>query len=232
MKIALIANLAGGVGRTSITHSLATAIAEYGKRAIAIDADPAATLTYFCGIENPRYSTRELFDGDQKLENILVKTSERFSLIPGASRLLYTDFSALKNLKAELSEFDFVLIDSPAGPNSLIAPLIEIADEVIIPVDGSIHSVRGALNLLDFIRRSPNKPLVRALENRVIAWDPELKANFSADFKLLEISIGIDNALGVAQLSTRSALSEAPHSQISSDFRELAYLLLEEVGAL
>lgn len=78
MKIALIANLAGGVGRTSITHSLATAIAEYGKRALAIDCDPSATLTYLCGVENPRFSTRELFDGEQKLENIAVKSEERF----------------------------------------------------------------------------------------------------------------------------------------------------------
>ena len=232
MKIALIANLAGGVGRTSITHSLATAIAEYGKRALAIDCDPSATLTYLCGVENPRFSTRELFDGEQKLENIAVKSEERFSLIPGASRLLYTEFSHLKNIKTELSEFDFVLIDSPGGPSSLIAPLIELADEVIIPVDGSIHSVRGALNLLDFIRRSPKKPQVRALENRALTWDLELKANFAADFKLFDISVCDDKALNEAQLSTRSVLSHSPHSQISSDFRELAYLLLEEVGAL
>jgi chromosome partitioning protein len=232
MKIALIANLAGGVGRTSITHCLATAIAEYGKQALAIDCDPSATLTFLCGVENPRFSSRELFDGEQKLENIAVKSGERFSLIPGASRLLYTEFSHLKNLRAELNDFDFVLIDSPGGPSTLIAPLIELADEVIIPVDGSIHSVRGALNLLDFIRRSPNKPQVRALENRARTWELELKANFTADFKLFEIAISNDNALCEAQLSTRSVLSEAPHSQISSDFRELAYLLLEEVGAL
>lgn len=232
MKIALVANLAGGVGRTSIAHSLATAIAEYGKRSLVIDADPAATLTFLCGVENPRYSSKELFDGAQKLANIAVKSSERFSLVPGASRLLYTDFSASKNLHSEFEEFDFILIDSPSGPNSLIAPLLELANQVIIPVDGSIHSVRGGLNLLDFIRNSSNKPLVRALENRVSSWDPELKANFKADFKVIEVSISNDPALSGAQISTRSVLSESPHSQIASEFRELAYLLLEEIGLL
>lgn len=232
MNIALVANLAGGVGRTSITHSLATAIAEYGKRALVIDADPAATLTFLCGIENPRYSTRELFDGAQDIENVAVKSSERFSIIPGASRLLYTEFGALKNLREKLSDFDFLLIDSPSGPNSLIGPLLEFADQVIIPVDGTIHSVRGALNLLDFVRKSSKKPQVRALENRVSEWNLELKANFSADFKLIEVAISLDPALPTAQLSTRSVLSESPHSQIASDFRELAYLLLEEVGLL
>lgn len=232
MKLILVANLAGGVGKTSIVHSLATAITEYGKRALAIDADPAATLTFLCGIENPRYSTRELFDGDQKLENVVVKSGDRFSLIPGASRLLYTEFAGAKSLRESLNDFDVVLIDSPTGPNSLIAPLVEMADEVIVPVDGSIHSVRGALNLLDFIRRSSNKPQVRALENRSITWDQDLRANFLADFQVLEILINNDPTLNSAQLSTRSVLSESPHSQIASDFRELAYLLLEEMGLL
>lgn len=232
MKLILVANLAGGVGKTSIVHSLATAITEYGKRALAIDADPAATLTFLCGIENPRYSTRELFDGDQKLENVVVKSGDRFSLIPGASRLLYTEFAGAKSLRESLNDFDVVLIDSPTGPNSLIAPLVEMADEVIVPVDGSIHSVRGSLNLLDFIRRSSNKPQVRALENRSITWDQDLRANFLADFQVLEILINNDPTLNSAQLSTRSVLSESPHSQIASDFRELAYLLLEEMGLL
>ncbi len=232
MKLILVANLAGGVGKTSIVHSLATAITEYGKRALAIDADPAATLTFLCGIENPRYSTRELFDGDQKLENVVVKSGDRFSLIPGASRLLYTEFAGAKSLRESLNDFDVVLIDSPTGPNSLIAPLVEMADEVIVPVDGSIHSVRGALNLLDFIRRSSNKPQVRALENRSITWDQDLRANFLADFQVLEILVNNDPTLNSAQLSTRSVLSESPHSQIASDFRELAYLLLEEMGLL
>lgn len=232
MKIILVANLAGGVGKTSIVHSLATAITEYGKRALAIDADPAATLTFLCGIENPRYSTRELFDGDQKLENVVVKSGDRFSLIPGASRSLYAEFAGAKSLRESLNDFDVVLIDSPTGPNSLIAPLVEMADEVIVPVDGSIHSVRGALNLLDFIRRSSNKPQVRALENRSITWDQDLRANFLADFQVLEILVNNDPTLNSAQLSTRSVLSESPHSQIASDFRELAYLLLEEMGLL
>ena len=232
MKIALIANLAGGVGRTSITHSLATAIAEYGKRALVVDADPNASLTFLCGIENPKYSAKELFEGTQELENIVVKSSERFSLIPGASRLPHAELNVQSNLRAKFDEFDFVLIDSPGGPSTLLAPLIELADQVITPIDGSIHSVRGALNLLDFIRKSPNKPPVRALNNRIDHWDSELKANFEADFKVLEIEIGRDKALQTAQLSTRSVLAEAPHSQISSDFRELAYLLLEEVGLL
>ena len=230
MKIILVASLAGGVGKTSIVHSLATAIAEYGKRALAIDADPSATLTFLCGIENPKYSTRELFDGSQKLENVAVKSSDRFTLIPGASRLLYTDFGGVKLLPEAFNQFDLVLIDSPSGPSPLLAPLIEMADEVIIPVDGSIHSVRGALNLLDFVRRSSTKPRVRALENRSTNWDEDLRANFIADFQLLEVLISNDPILESAQLSTRSVLSESPHSQIAGDFRELAYLLLEEVG--
>ena len=232
MNSLLVASLAGGVGKTSIVHSLATAIAEYGKRALVVDADPAATLTYLCGIENPRYTSRELFEGSQKLTNIAVKTVDRFTLVPSASRLIQTEFAPNIAVRDQFQEFDFVLIDSPSGPSPLIQPLIEIADQVIAPVDASMLSVRGVLNLRDFIDKSSARPRIRTIENRAKDWDPELKSSFAEDFKLIEVSLHEDSSLPAAQLTTRSLLSESPHSQIAAEMRELGYLLLEEVGLL
>jgi len=60
MKIILIANLAGGVGKTTLAHSIATAASEYGKKTLAIDADPDASLTFLAGIENPRLTLAEV----------------------------------------------------------------------------------------------------------------------------------------------------------------------------
>lgn len=232
MKKFLIANLAGGTGKTTTVHSLATAIAEYGKRALVIDADPGAALTFLCGVENPRYCTRELFDGGAKLENTIVKTADRFALVPSASRLFHTDFKGLARLHEELGEFDTVLIDSPTGPSALTAPLIDFSDEIITPIDGSMLSIRGALNLRDFQSKSVKKPPIRLLENRMNPWDEQLRAAVMEDFKFLGIAIRRDESILAAQLSTRSVLSEFPHSEMASDFRELGYLLLEEIGLL
>ncbi|MEY3317721.1 MAG: hypothetical protein RL540_93 [Actinomycetota bacterium] len=230
MRKILVANLAGGTGKTTIVHSLATAFAEYGKRALVIDADPGAALTFLSGIENPRYSTRELFDGGVKLENAIVKSADRFSLVPSASRLFHTDFKGMAKLAEQISEFDVILLDSPSGPSALITPLIDFADEIIAPIDGSMLSIRGVLNLRDFASKSATKPEIRILENRMLPWDEELRLAVTEDFKFLSVAIRRDDSIQAAQLSTRSVLSENKNSEIASDFRELGYLLLEEMG--
>ena len=230
MKKILVANLAGGTGKTTVVHSLATAFAEYGKQALAIDADPGAALTFLCGVENPRYSSRELFDGAVSLENAIVKTADRFSLIPSASRLFHTEFKGMEKLENQISQFDVILIDSPTGPSTLTTPLIDFANQIISPIDASMISIRGALNLRDFVSKSKTKPEIRLLENRVLPWDQELRTAVSEDFKFLSVAIRRDEFLVAAQLSTRSVLSESLNSEIASDFRELGYLLLEELG--
>ena len=45
MKTVAIANRKGGVGKTTITHHLAGALAELGRRVLLIDYDPQASLT-------------------------------------------------------------------------------------------------------------------------------------------------------------------------------------------
>lgn len=232
MKVILFANLAGGVGKTSIVHSLATAVAEYGKRALAVDADPAATLTFLCGLENPRFTSRELFDGAQKLENISVKTINRFALLPSASRLLHSDFAGLSGVKTQFAEYDLVLIDSPTGPSPILTPLISLADEIIAPVNGSFLSVRGVLNLRDFVRRSGSSAPIRILENSVSSWDQDLRNALGEEFSFLDVALHDGVELPISQSKSASVLTDSPHSEIASDYRELAYLLLEEVGLL
>lgn len=93
-------------------------------------------------------------------------------------------------------------------------------------------SIRGALNLRDFQSKSVKNPPIRLLENRMNPWDEQLRAAVMEDFKFLGIAIRRDESILAAQLSTRSVLSEFPHSEMASDFRELGYLLLEEIGLL
>ena len=87
MKCIVVANTAGGVGKTTSAHSIGVASAEYGKKVLLIDADPAGTLTFCCGIENPRVTTLEFLSGSFSLPASTVKSSERFTLMPASSRL-------------------------------------------------------------------------------------------------------------------------------------------------
>lgn len=230
MKSILVANFAGGTGKTSTVQSIAVAAAEYGKRVLAIDADPSAALTYLNGIENPRFTSAELFNGECALDLAVTKTVDRFSLVPSATRLAVVDSADSKALRAAWREFDLVLIDSPTGPQTITPLLIELADLIISPATRSMLSVRGVLNLRDFVRNSKNGPEIRVLDIEFDEWDAELRTLVEADFKFLEPAIRRDVAIVSAQNSGRSALSLTPQSSAAADYRELTYSLLEEMG--
>lgn len=226
--VILIANLAGGVGKTTLTQAIATASAEYGKKTLAIDADPNATLTFLTGIENPRFTLREVMEKSVRIEDCATRTLDRYSLIPSASRLLFAD-GKVPDFQSE--EFDLVLIDSSSGPSSLLPTLIEIATHILIPVDGSIISVRGALNLNNFISRGQSQPQVKIVTNnsRNYLNNPELLDQLKKDFQFLESNIPFDATVNQGQELLQSPLSFATNSDFAAGIRELTYEILDEL---
>jgi len=226
--VILIANLAGGVGKTTLTQAIATASAEYGKKTLAIDADPNATLTFLTGIENPRFTLREVMEKSVRIEDCATRTLDRYSLIPSASRLLFAD-GKVPDFQSE--EFDVVLIDSSSGPSSLLPQLIEIATYVLIPVDGSIISIRGALNLNNFISRGQSQSQVKIMTNnsRNYLNYPEVLDQLKKDIQFLESNIPFDSTVNQGQELLQSPLSFATNSDFAAGIRELTYEILDEL---
>ena len=226
--VILIANLAGGVGKTTLTQAIATASAEYGKKTLAIDADPNATLTFLTGIENPRFTLREVMEKSVRIEDCATRTLDRYSLIPSASRLLFVE-GKVPDFQSE--EFDVVLIDSSSGPSSLLPQLIEIATYVLIPVDGSIISIRGALNLNNFISRGQSQSQVKIVTNnsRNYLNYPEVLDQLKKDIQFLESNIPFDSTVNQGQELLQSPLSFATNSDFAAGIRELTYEILDEL---
>lgn len=131
MKLIAIANTAGGVGKTTSAHAIAVASTEYGKKTLVIDADPGAGLTFCCGIENPRVSTLEYLTGEFSLESATLKTTERFNLLPAATRLSalnIDDAISTEKFREATREFDLVIVDTATGPNRLATYFLALAD--------------------------------------------------------------------------------------------------------
>jgi cellulose biosynthesis protein BcsQ len=223
----LLANLAGGVGKTTLAQSIATAASEYGKEVLAIDGDPDAALTFLSGIENPRFTLLEVATGAGKFDSAITKTLDRFSLLPSASRLI--DLSGLSDaFTRELTRFELVVIDSPSGPNRILPHLIEISDRVIAPSDGSMLSIRGGLHLRRFLERSANKPPLDLISNA----RRTLSVPTGDELKSLDTEIRFDEKVKEAQTSSRSTLSAFPDCDFSSDIREVTYSILEDFSLI
>lgn len=203
--IVAIANFAGGVGKTTLAHAFAVAAAEYGKKALLIDLDPAGALTFKLGNERSR-------------ENV-INCLERFDLRP------HTAIDSLENLLSNIPEkYDLVIIDTPTQFSSIIEQVFKASKLVVLPVRESIHSLRGALSVMK-VTSAPCK----ALPYFNLA-SSELTKLIAKELDLLDGEILISAEVLAAEASTNSVLTEFKNSEVAQQYREAAYSLLEELA--
>ena len=101
VKVISIANRKGGVGKTTTTVNIATAMAAIGKRVLILDMDPQGNATTSLGINKNKclYSTYDLMINNCKIEDAIVKTEikiERdYRLISSRRRGIYKEFTTI-----------------------------------------------------------------------------------------------------------------------------------------
>ncbi|MBE6047930.1 MAG: septum site-determining protein MinD [Clostridium sp.] len=141
----------GGVGKTTTTANIGTALASIGKRVVVVDGDTGLrNLDVLMGLENRIvYTLIDAIEGRCRLKQALIK-DKRFSnlcLLPTAQTKDKDDISTSDMLKIvnELKEeFDYVLIDSPAGIEQGFENAVIGADRAVVVVNPEITSVRDA----------------------------------------------------------------------------------------
>jgi chromosome partitioning protein len=233
MKCIVIANTAGGVGKSTSAHAISVAATEYGKKTLLIDADPVSATTFICGVENPRASTKEFLAKELSLESVTLPTGERFALLPSASRLSSINIDTamtIEDLREALCDYELVIIDTATGPNRLMTYLAGLADLILIPTTEEILSIRGALHAKNFAVESgfTSQPLLMVtLQNGALA--PEIFEQLTQDFEVLEPVIRSDRLVFESQLSGKSVLSLHNQSAVAADYREITYTLLEKL---
>ena len=202
--IVVLASFAGGVGKTTLTHALAVACAEFGKKALVIDLDSSGALTFKLGHERTR-------------ENV-INCAERFDLRP------HTATDSLPTLIAEIpGKYDLVLVDSAPLFTPDLELVLKAAQLVISPVRESIHSLRGALAIMK-ITSAPCKALPF-----FAADNSELAKLITTELNLIDGEISIAAEVLLAEAKTISVLTDDKNSEIAQQYRDAAYSILEEL---
>jgi len=163
--IATITSGKGGVGKTTATANLGTALARDGYKVVCIDADIGLrNLDVVLGLENRIvYDLVDVVEGRCRLRQAMIK-DKRFSdlfLIPAAQTRDKSSISPsdMVRLCDELRpNYDWILIDSPAGIERGFRNAIAPADVVIVITNPDISAVRDADRIIGLIEAEEKGP--------------------------------------------------------------------------
>ncbi|GAA0122058.1 MAG: septum site-determining protein MinD [Clostridium argentinense] len=141
----------GGVGKTTTTANIGTALAAMDKKVVVIDGDTGLrNLDVLMGLENRVvFTLLDVIEERCRLKQALIK-DKRFNnlfLLPTAQTRDKNDVDIKEMLKVvnELKEnFDYVIIDCPAGIEQGFENAVVGADRSIVVVNPEITSVRDA----------------------------------------------------------------------------------------
>lgn len=141
----------GGVGKTTTTANIGTALAKLGKKVVVVDGDTGLrNLDVLMGLENRIvYTIVDVIEKRCRTKQALIK-DKRFNnlfLLPTAQTKDKDDISPQQMLTLVNSlkqEFDYVIIDCPAGIEQGFENAIIGADRAVVVVNPEITSVRDA----------------------------------------------------------------------------------------
>lgn len=167
MRVIASANQKGGCGKTTTAINLSSSLSLKGKRVLLIDFDPQAHATMGLNI-TPSDFEKSIYDvitpkenESLGIEDILVPIKDNFDLAPSSLILSAVEqelsgmegredrlFQAIQALK---EPYDYVVIDCPPSIGHLCFNALRACEEVIIPIDMSLFSLRGVAKLLEII---------------------------------------------------------------------------------
>ena len=157
-EVIVITSGKGGVGKTTSTANIGTGLAKLGKSVVMIDTDIGLrNLDVVMGLENRIvYNLVDVVEGNCRMKQALIK-DKRYSnlyLLPSAQTRDKTAVNPeqMKKLIDELRpEFDFILLDCPAGIEQGFKNAIAAADRALIVTTPEVSAIRDADRIIGLL---------------------------------------------------------------------------------
>ncbi len=162
----------GGVGKTTTTANLAIALAKHGMRVVCMDMDIGLrNLDLVLGLESRiLYDVIDVVEGNVRLRQALIKDLRvpGLQLLPAAQKRDKTAINEKQTIKLceELrDDFDYILLDSPAGIEHGYRNAVAPADHVLLVTTPEVSAVRDADRIIGLLNLA-QKPAPRLILNR------------------------------------------------------------------
>ncbi|AYC29743.1 septum site-determining protein MinD [Paenisporosarcina cavernae] len=230
----------GGVGKTTTTANLGTALALQGKKVCLIDTDIGLrNLDVVLGLENRIiYDLVDVVEGRCKVHQALVKDKrfdDKLFLLPAAQT---TDKSAvnpeqMKNLVTELKrEYDYVVIDCPAGIEQGFKNAIAGADRAIVVTTPEISAVRDADRIIGLLEKEdiePPKLIINRIRQHLMNTGDALDVNeITTHLSIDLLGIVADDENVISSSNKGEPVVMDPSNRAALGYRNIARRILGE----
>src|SRR6266508_1728114 len=229
----------GGVGKTTAVANLAVALASDGAKVVCIDGDIGLrNLDVILGLENRIvYDIVDVIEGRCRLKQAMIRDKKlpELYLIPAAqtrdkNAVSPSDMNRLvKDLR---NDFDFVLIDSPAGIERGFKNAIAPADRVLVVTNPEVSAVRDAdrvIGILEAEEKGPGALIINRLNPALVKNHNMLSADDVLDLLAVELIGIVPEDENVIIGSNRGApVAFDPKSRAGQAFRNIAKRLRGE----
>lgn len=163
-EVIVVTSGKGGVGKTTTTANVGTGLAKLNKKVVLIDTDIGLrNLDVVMGLENRIvYNLVDVIEGNCKLRQALIKDKRypNLYLLPSAQTRDKTAVTPeqMKALADELrEEFDYILMDCPAGIEQGFKNAIAGADRALVVTTPEVSAVRDADRIIGLLEANEIK---------------------------------------------------------------------------
>ena len=226
----------GGVGKTTAVANIASALAASGHRVVCIDTDIGLrNLDVVLGLENRIvYDLVHVVESQCRLRQAMIKDKHlpELYLIPAAQTRDKSSVSPSDMLRVcdELRpDFDWILIDSPAGIERGFRNALAPADQVVVVTNPEISAVRDAdriIGLIEAEQKGPASLILNRVRPDMVQRGDMLDTEDVLDVLAVGL-IGIVPEDEQVLVSTNRGLPVAldPKSHVGQAFRNIAMRL-------
>lgn len=233
----------GGVGKTTTTANIGTALALMEKKVCLIDTDIGLrNLDVVMGLENRIiFDVIDVIEERCQLKQALIrdKRFEYLSLLPAAQtsdkNTLTTD--GMKKIVAELKqEYDYIIIDCPAGIEQGFQNAVAGADRAIVVTTPEKSSVRDADRIIGLLEQTdtdtPNL-VINRIRNHMMKNGDMLEVDEITQVLSIDLlGIVIDDDAVIKATNNGEPVAVHPNSKASIAYRNIARRILGETVPL